>query len=146
MPLWQYWTEMERTRCWGSIWWGISSVSKSYSRSVWFLYRSIFFMNLWISTAKLERWIGGIFNWNQKVWEWGVTGEKMVFQSFGKMESGKKYAWHCLIMDPALKYKWNARICMERKHYICEVPAGRLGEKCIRNIQPKKLSYITLLI
>lgn len=83
------------------------------------------------STAKLERWIGGIFNWQQMAWEWGVTGEKMVFQSFGKMEPGKseKYAWHCIIMDPALKYKWSARSCVERKHYICEVPAGRLGEK-----------------
>jgi len=90
----------------------------------------------------LERWIGGIFNWQQMAWEWGVTGEKMVFQSFGKMgESArsKKYAWHCIIMDPVLKYKWSARSCMERKHYICEVPAGRLGEKCIQNIQQKKL-------
>jgi len=34
---------------------------------------------------------------------------------------------------------------MERKHYICEVPAGRLGKKRIRDIQQKKLSYITLL-
>ncbi|CAL1688079.1 unnamed protein product [Lasius platythorax] len=78
--------------------------------------------------TKLERWIGGIFNWQQMAWEWGVTGEKMVFQSFGKMEPGKseKYAWHCIIMDPALKYKWSARSCVERKHYICEVPAGRL--------------------
>ncbi|XP_029158678.1 uncharacterized protein LOC114930966 isoform X2 [Nylanderia fulva] len=78
--------------------------------------------------TKLERWIGGIFNWQQMAWEWGVTGEKMVFQSFGKMEPGKseKYAWHCIIMDPVLKYKWSARSCVDRKHYICEVPAGRL--------------------
>lgn len=88
----------------------------------------------------MERWIGGIFNWQQMAWEWGVTGEKMVFQSFGKMEPGrsKKYAWHCIVMDPALKYKWSARSCVERKHYICEVPAGRLGEKCIRNILTEK--------
>ncbi|KAL0122873.1 hypothetical protein PUN28_007509 [Cardiocondyla obscurior] len=81
--------------------------------------------------TKLERWIGGIFNWQQMAWEWGVTGEKMVFQSFGKAEHGrsKKYAWHCIIMDPALKYKWSARSCVERKHYICEVPAGRLARR-----------------
>lgn len=81
--------------------------------------------------TKLERWIGGIFNWQQMAWEWGVTGEKMVFQSFGRMEPGKseKYAWHCIIMDPALKYKWSARSCVERKHYICEVPAGRLSRR-----------------
>lgn len=86
------------------------------------------------STAKLERWIGGIFNWQQKAWEWGVTGEKMVFQSFGKLEPGKsdKFAWHCIIMDPTLKYKWSAKSCVERKHYICEVPAGRIGNECTR--------------
>jgi len=84
--------------------------------------------------AKLERWIGGIFNWQQAVWEWGETGEKMVFQSFGRMESDKsqKYAWHCIVMDPALKYKWSAKGCVDRKHYICEVPAGRLGERRFR--------------
>ncbi|XP_020296203.1 uncharacterized protein LOC109861098 [Pseudomyrmex gracilis] len=78
--------------------------------------------------TKLERWIGGIFNWQQMAWEWGVTGEKMVFQSFGKAETEKseKYAWHCVIMDPAFKYKWSARSCVERKYYICEVPAGRI--------------------
>ncbi|XP_032674772.1 uncharacterized protein LOC116845786 isoform X2 [Odontomachus brunneus] len=81
--------------------------------------------------TKLERWIGGIFNWQQKAWEWGVTGEKMVFQSFGKLEPGKsdKFAWHCIIMDPTLKYKWSAKSCVERKHYICEVPAGRLARR-----------------
>lgn len=31
MPPWLYWTEMERTGCWESTWWGISSVSISYS-------------------------------------------------------------------------------------------------------------------
>lgn len=143
-PPWLYWTEVERTRYWGSTWWGSSSVSiciklfphfsLSYSRlTVW--RRRQIYPNLRTSTAKLERWIGGIFNWQQMAWEWGVTGEKMVFQSFGKMEPGKseRYAWHCIIMDPALKYKWSARSCVERKHYICEVPAGRLGKKCTRD-------------
>lgn len=89
--------------------------------------------------TKLERWIGGIFNWQQMAWEWGVTGEKMVFQSFGKMELGgrsKKYAWHCIIMDPTLKYKWSARSCMERKHYVCEVPAGRLARRRKKSQDP----------
>lgn len=88
--------------------------------------------------TKLERWIGGIFNWQQMAWEWGVTGEKMVFQSFGKVEPGKseRYAWHCIIMDPALKYKWSARSCVERKHYICEVPAGRLVNRRKKKSDP----------
>ncbi|KAG7208480.1 hypothetical protein KM043_014706 [Ampulex compressa] len=88
--------------------------------------------------TKLERWIGGIFNWQRMAWEWGVTGEKMVFQSFGKMEPEKseKYAWHCIIMDPALKYKWSARSCVERKHYICEVPAGRIARRRKKTTDP----------
>jgi len=55
----------------------------------------------------------------------------MVFQSFGRLEPDKsqKYAWHCIVMDPTLRYKWSARGCVDRKHYICEVPAGRLGER-----------------
>ncbi|XP_012288374.1 uncharacterized protein LOC105704065 [Orussus abietinus] len=81
--------------------------------------------------TKLERWIGGIFNWQQMAWEWGVSGEKIVFQSFSKLNPGnsKQYAWHCIIMDPALKYKWSPRSCVEPKHYICEVPAGRIAKR-----------------
>lgn len=81
--------------------------------------------------TKLERWIGGIFNWQRAAWEWGVTGEKMDFQNFGRDQPGKseKYAWHCIIMDPKLRYKWSARNCVERKHYVCEVPAGRIDRR-----------------
>lgn len=76
-------------------------------------------------------------------WEWGVTGEKMVFRSFGKINPGKseQYAWHCIVLDPALKYKWNAKSCVQRKHYICEVPAGRIGEKIIILIIHEVISF-----
>lgn len=80
--------------------------------------------------AKLERWIGGIYNWQQMAWEWGVTGEKVVFQNFGLPQSNhskQQYAWHCITIDPTLRYKWSPRSCVERKHYVCEVPAGRIG-------------------
>ncbi|KAL2732673.1 C-type lectin domain family 10 member A [Vespula maculifrons] len=88
--------------------------------------------------AKLERWIGGIYNWQQMAWEWGVTGEKMVFRSFGKINPGKseQYAWHCIVLDPALKYKWNAKSCVQRKHYICEVPAGRIARRRKKTADP----------
>lgn len=89
---------------------------------------SIFFV-----LAKLERWIGGIYNWQQMAWEWGVSGDKVVYQNFDKLDpkNPKKYAWHCVVMDPSVRYKWKPRSCVERKHYICEVPAGRIGE-CFR--------------
>ncbi|CAK9798477.1 hypothetical protein ANTPLA_LOCUS1598 [Anthophora plagiata] len=81
---------------------------------------------------KLERWIGGVFNWQQMAWEWGVTGEKVIFQNFGlpqSNESKQQYAWHCITIDPMLKYKWSPRSCVERKHYVCEVQAGRIARR-----------------
>lgn len=89
--------------------------------------------------TKLERWIGGIFNWQQMGWEWGVTGEKVVFQNFGKPQteqSKQQYAWHCITIDPSLKYKWSPRSCVERKHYICEVQAGRLARRRKKTTDP----------
>ncbi|XP_012347147.1 uncharacterized protein LOC105736564 isoform X1 [Apis florea] len=78
--------------------------------------------------TKLERWIGGIYNWQQMAWEWGMTGEKVHFQNFGQPEfnRSKQYAWHCITIDPRLKYKWSPQSCVERKHYVCEVLAGRI--------------------
>ncbi|XP_054014759.1 uncharacterized protein LOC128895841 [Hylaeus anthracinus] len=78
--------------------------------------------------TKLERWIGGIYNWQKMDWEWGVTGEKMDFQNFGEPQSGQ-YEWHCITIDPNLKYKWSPRSCVERKHFVCEVPAGRVARR-----------------
>ncbi|KAH0563896.1 uncharacterized protein LOC123272390 [Cotesia glomerata] len=81
--------------------------------------------------TKLERWIGGIYNWQQMTWEWGVSGEKVVFQNFHNLNqsNSKAYAWHCMVLDPAVKYKWSPRSCVKKKHYICQVPAGRIGHR-----------------
>ncbi|KOC64204.1 hypothetical protein WH47_12506, partial [Habropoda laboriosa] len=89
--------------------------------------------------TKLERWIGGIFNWQQMTWEWGVTGEKVVFQNFGLPQSNQtkeQYAWHCITIDPMLKYKWSPRSCVERKHYVCEVQAGRVARRRKKTTDP----------
>ncbi|XP_034190731.1 uncharacterized protein LOC117609013 [Osmia lignaria lignaria] len=89
--------------------------------------------------TELERWIGGIFNWQQMAWEWGVTGEKVVFRNFGRPQteqSKQQYAWHCITIDPALKYKWSPRSCVERKHYICEVEAGRIARRRKKTTDP----------
>ncbi|KZC03771.1 Early activation antigen CD69, partial [Dufourea novaeangliae] len=89
--------------------------------------------------TKLERWIGGIFNWQKMAWEWGVNGEKMSFQNFGKpqySQAKQQYAWHCITIDPALKYKWSPRSCMERKHYVCEVPVGRMARRRKKTTDP----------
>ncbi|XP_043275185.1 uncharacterized protein [Venturia canescens] len=81
--------------------------------------------------AKLERWIGGIYDWHGMTWNWGLSGEKILFHNFEKLEEGdpKQYAWHCIVMDPRIEYKWRPTSCVKRKHYICEVPAGRIERR-----------------
>ncbi|XP_034945622.1 uncharacterized protein [Chelonus insularis] len=88
--------------------------------------------------TKLERWIGGIYNWQQMAWEWGVPGEKIVFQNFANLSHGNphQYAWHCIVLDPFAKYKWNPRSCFKKKHYICEAPAGRIERRRKKTIDP----------
>lgn len=89
--------------------------------------------------TKLERWIGGIFNWQKMAWEWGVTGDKMDFQNFGRPQSSQlkqQYAWHCITIDPNLKYRWSPQSCVERKHYVCEVPAGRIAKRLKKMTDP----------
>ncbi|XP_076754491.1 uncharacterized protein LOC143425510 [Xylocopa sonorina] len=89
--------------------------------------------------TKLERWIGGIFNWQQMDWEWGVTSQKMVFQNFGLPQSNhskQQYEWHCVTIDPKLKYRWSPRSCIQRKHYVCEALAGRIGRRRKKTADP----------
>lgn len=90
--------------------------------------------------TKLERWIGGIFNWQQMRWQWAVTGEKIEYENFEKsaLEKSEKsdYAWHCIILDPRSNYKWTARNCMERKYYVCQVPAGRINRRGKKTADP----------
>ncbi|KAK4879118.1 hypothetical protein RN001_007264 [Aquatica leii] len=75
-----------------------------------------------ISIQNEERWIGGMYDWEQMKWKWGASGQEMVFKGFSQMapEDKEKLQWHCTILDPNLDYKWNARMCLEQKYYICQ--------------------------
>lgn len=33
-----------------------------------------------------DKWIGGMYNWQQKKWQWGYNGADMKYQSFGDEE------------------------------------------------------------
>lgn len=35
-----------------------------------------------------EKWIGGIYNWERKKWQWGYNGRDMTYQSFSQMIPG----------------------------------------------------------
>jgi hypothetical protein len=72
--------------------------------------------------ARLERWIGGIYNWETKRWVWGSTGRRLSYQGFSRRSPTEDSTWHCIVMDPIMMYKWGTRSCVHRKHYICEKP------------------------
>lgn len=78
--------------------------------------------------ALLERWIGGIWNWEQKRWVWGGTGRKLRYQGFSRKDNGDN-DWHCIAMDPTVFYRWKSESCLKRKHFICELPLRNIGEK-----------------
>ena len=83
---------------------------------------TIHFILLNIYLARLERWIGGIYNWETKKWVWGATGRRLRYHAFSRRSPNDDPTWHCIVMDPVLMYKWSTRSCVHRKHYICETP------------------------
>ncbi|KAF4518149.1 hypothetical protein B566_EDAN008851 [Ephemera danica] len=72
--------------------------------------------------ARLERWIGGIFNWEQKRWIWGSSGKRMSYQGFSRRSPNEERQWHCVLLDPTRLYRWTHRSCIEQRHFICEAP------------------------
>lgn len=37
---------------------------------------------------RFDIWIGGIYNWEQKKWQWGYNGRDVIYQSFSQMSPG----------------------------------------------------------
>ncbi len=73
-------------------------------------------------TERLERWIGGLYDWSGQQWLWGSTGQPMSFQGFGEQGEGRQREWHCVFMDPEQGHRWNHKLCTRHLHYICELP------------------------
>ncbi|KRT82902.1 hypothetical protein AMK59_3779 [Oryctes borbonicus] len=46
----------------------------------------------------------------------------------------ESFQWHCIILDPKMKYSWNHKSCYEQKHYICQTKLKNVNRK-----QKKKL-------
>lgn len=38
--------------------------------------------------SRVDKWIGGIYNWQQRIWQWGYNGVAMSYQSFSQMIPG----------------------------------------------------------
>jgi len=72
--------------------------------------------------ARLERWVGGRYDWNGQHWIWGATGQPMAYLGFGELTSARTLEWHCIYLDPQQALQWNHKICTHLLHYVCEVP------------------------
>ncbi|XP_051154087.1 uncharacterized protein LOC127277222 [Leptopilina boulardi] len=84
---------------------------------------------------QLDRWIGGIYNYKLKIWTWGTSGKQIDFQSFERQPQNP-LPYSCIVMDPSAKYKWKAKSCFESKFYVCEVPAGGIGRRRKKTVDP----------
>ncbi|KAK9869650.1 hypothetical protein WA026_003397 [Henosepilachna vigintioctopunctata] len=73
--------------------------------------------------ATKERWLGGMYNWKQMKWLWAASGKPLTYQGFANQNFTENQNWHCIVMDPALDYKWNTKPCIEKKPYICHKKA-----------------------
>ncbi|RZB40372.1 uncharacterized protein BDFB_007250, partial [Asbolus verrucosus] len=87
--------------------------------------------------APLERWLGGLYDWEQMTWKWAASGKPLVYQGFSQMEAEdkEKLRWHCIIVDPNLQYKWNTRSCLEQKHFICHTKIKIVTSKGKKKLQ-----------
>ncbi|XP_065582678.1 lithostathine-1-beta-like [Artemia franciscana] len=77
--------------------------------------------------ARLERWIGGLFDWSRQQWVWGAQGAPVSYLNFGQLAPVNAMNWHCIFMDPLQEYNWNHKLCVKRLHYICETSLTKVG-------------------
>ncbi|KAL0269698.1 UNVERIFIED_CONTAM: hypothetical protein PYX00_007338 [Menopon gallinae] len=55
---------------------------------------------------RVDRWIGGIFNWKAMIWVWGPTGKPLRYKGFPKKHDPADNQWKCIAMDRYLKYRY----------------------------------------
>lgn len=68
-----------------------------------------------------ERWLGGLYDWEQMAWKWAASGKPLTYQAFGKtIDDKEELRWHCIIMDPRLQYRYVA-------YYLQSQECCRLG-------------------
>nr|CAI5831841.1 unnamed protein product [Callosobruchus analis] len=85
----------------------------------------------------LERWLGGVYDWKAMRWTWGENGKHLSYSGFqmNGQEDKDKLRWHCIIMDPAIGYRWNSRTCTEQKHFICHTKMRTVSNKEKKRLQ-----------
>ncbi|KAG5678502.1 hypothetical protein PVAND_008169 [Polypedilum vanderplanki] len=84
-----------------------------------------------------EKWIGGMYNYQQKIWKWGYNGGEMKYQAFDSSIENTNLQFHCTVMDPNVEYKWTARECIERHYFICQHRMSFVNEKNRQKVYAK---------
>ncbi|XP_044752325.1 uncharacterized protein LOC123312142 isoform X2 [Coccinella septempunctata] len=76
-----------------------------------------------------ERWLGGLYDWKQRRWLWANSGTPLKYHGFpSKNNTGTRYEWKSITLDPYLGYKWNARLRTEEKYFICQKKAKTIAK------------------
>lgn len=99
----------------------------------------------------LERWLGGRFDWQQRQWKWAASGKPLSYKGFDKSvnQDAENLQWSCMILDPALQFRWNSRSCWEERHFICHkkiqtVTNNKSRKKLLRQYNTNQLNEIPI--
>uniref|UniRef100_A0A6B2E8I3 Putative c-type lectin n=1 Tax=Phlebotomus kandelakii TaxID=1109342 RepID=A0A6B2E8I3_9DIPT len=88
---------------------------------------------------RTPKWIGGIYNWERKTWQWGYNGRAMKYQAFSQMKPGstEDMKFHCSMMNPTLKFRWSAKPCVEQHNFICQHRMPYVSERNRQRVYAK---------
>lgn len=61
----------------------------------------------YVCIASHQRWIGGMYDWEQMMWKWPSSGKEIKYKGFSRVNQEKEenLQWHCIVLDPHLQYK-----------------------------------------
>ncbi|CAO1368233.1 unnamed protein product [Diamesa serratosioi] len=77
------------------------------------------------------KWIGGMYNWERMMWQWGYNGKAMTYQSFSNLgaKTNEELKFHCTVLNPEYNYKWSSKMCSEKHYFICQHHLTTVSEK-----------------
>lgn len=76
--------------------------------------------------GEYERWIGGIYDWKQLKWKWGVSDKPMKYLGFPRSKREEQnLQWHCITTDPLIQNRYGVSnkmfLLRAMSHYVIHV-------------------------
>lgn len=87
-----------------------------------------------------ERWIDGIYDWQEEKWKWGSNGRHIADNTFTRRNKGDQFRWNCIALNGAQNNKWIANRCTEKKPFICETETNVFVEFKLYNKKKRKFN------